>query len=162
MVSADRWPYGPYALGCRTFGGIGGSPELIGRGLDETAAMAALDEAVGLGVTLFDTAERYALGASEMMIGKWLASQSDSTIDRVRISTKVAPPWVDGTAGQFDVDYIERKFSDSLGRPGVDRVEFFLLHAPDPNTPIKETLEALETIRSSGRCAHVGACNRPH
>ena len=59
-------------LGCGTFGGIGGSAKLVGRGLDEVSAFATMDEAVGLGITVFDTAERYAGGASEIMIGRWL------------------------------------------------------------------------------------------
>lgn len=159
MTSGGPWSYGRYVLGCGTFGGIGGSPELIGLGLDETAAGVALDEAVGLGIAVFDTAERYAGGASESMMGTWLASRGRSVADRVRISTKVAPPWVDGIRGRFDLAYIDGKLSGSLDRLGVDRVEFLLLHAPDPDTPVEETLEALEAVRASGRCARVGACN---
>jgi aryl-alcohol dehydrogenase-like predicted oxidoreductase len=54
------WRLGPFILGCGTFGGIGGSPRLVGRGLDEHAAYATMDEALDLGITLFDTAESYA------------------------------------------------------------------------------------------------------
>ena len=61
----ESWGFGPVVLGCGTFGGIGGAPDLIGKGLDVEAAYASLDEAVELGITLFDTAERYAAGASE-------------------------------------------------------------------------------------------------
>jgi aryl-alcohol dehydrogenase-like predicted oxidoreductase len=138
---------------------MGGSPELIGRGLDEAAAVNALDEALELGVKLFDTAERYANGASEAMIGRWLASHSQSTVESVRIATKIAPPWVDGPPGQFDLAYIEEKFSGSLDRLGVECVELLFIHAPDPETPIEQTLEALEAIRASGRSVHLGACN---
>jgi len=56
------WSFGSFILGCGTFGGIGGSPQLVGRGLDEGSAYATMDEAVDLGVTLFDTAETYAGG----------------------------------------------------------------------------------------------------
>ena len=141
------------------FGGIGGSRELIGRGLDEAAAFATLDEAAGLGIVLLDTAERYASGASEVLIGRWLASQTRSTTETVRIATKVAPSWVDGPGGPFDLSYIDERFCGSLDRLGVDTVEILMTHAPDAETPIEETLEALETIRASGRCVHVGACN---
>jgi aryl-alcohol dehydrogenase-like predicted oxidoreductase len=79
MTKPSIWSYGKFVLGCGTFGGIGGSPKLVRRGLDEPAAFATMDEAVGLGITLFDTAARYARGASESMIGRWLLER-DSAI----------------------------------------------------------------------------------
>lgn len=155
----STWPYGPVVLGCGTFGGLGGSPEHVGRGLDEIATFATLDEAIDLGITLFDTAERYALGASETMIGRWLDARGPSITGGVRIATKVAPPHMDGPEGRFDLAFLDEKFSGSLERLGIDGVELLLTHAPDDSTPIEETLEGLETIRASGRCAHLGACN---
>lgn len=87
-----EWGLGPFVLGCGTFGGIGGSPHLVGRGLDERSAYAAMDEAVDLGITLFDTVESYAGGASESMIGRWMVDRDSAVADSVRIATKVAPP----------------------------------------------------------------------
>jgi 1-deoxyxylulose-5-phosphate synthase len=153
------WNYGRFVLGCGTFGGIGGSQNLVGRGLDEPSAYAAMDEAVDLGISLFDTAERYAGGASEIMIGRWLVERHSTVTEQIRLSTKVAPPHVDGPGGRFDATFLEEKFSGSLERLGVDRVEFLLTHAPDDGTAIEETLEGLEAIRASGRCRFVGACN---
>jgi aryl-alcohol dehydrogenase-like predicted oxidoreductase len=66
---------------------------------------------------------------------------------------------VDGPGDPFDLAYIDEKFCGSLDRLGVDAVEILMTHAPDAETPIEETLEALETIRASGRCRHVGGCN---
>ena len=57
-----HWSSGPIVLGCGSFGGIGGARDLIGRGLDEDASMAALDKAASLGIIMLDTAERYADG----------------------------------------------------------------------------------------------------
>jgi aryl-alcohol dehydrogenase-like predicted oxidoreductase len=153
------WSYGKFVLGCGTFGGMGGSPELVGRGLDEPSAFSAMDEAVGLGITLFDTAESYAGGASEIMIGRWLVERHSAVTDRVRLATKVAPPGIDWPGGRFDTGFLEEKFSGSLRRLGVETVEFLLTHAPDDGTPIEETLEGLEAIRASSRCRYVGACN---
>lgn len=153
------WSYGRFVLGCGTFGGIGGSPMLVGRGLDEPAAFATMDEAVGLGITLFDTAERYAGGASELMIGRWLVERDSSITERVLLATKVAPADDVAPGGPFDAAFLEEKFSGSLQRLGVDHVEFLLTHAPDDGTPIEATLEGLEAIRGSGRCRYVGACN---
>jgi len=159
VTTPPIWSYGRFVLGCGTFGGIGGSPTLVGRGLDEPSAFATMDEAVGLGITLFDTAERYAGGASEIVIGRWLVKRDSAVSDRVRLATKVAPPDVTGSGSRFDAALLEEKFSGSLQRLGVDTVEFLLTHAPDEGTPIEETLEGLEAIRASGRCRYVGACN---
>lgn len=159
VATPPLWGYGRFVLGCGTFGGIGGSPKLLGRGLDEPSAFATMDEAVGLGITLFDTAERYAGGASEIMIGRWLLERDLAVTGRVRIATKVAPPYVDGSGGRFDAAFLEERFSGSLQRLGVDIVEFLLTHAPDDATPIEETLLGLEAIRASGRCRYVGASN---
>lgn len=146
-------------LGCGSFGGIGGATHLIGRGLDEPASMATLDEAAALGITMLDTAERYAAGASETMIGRWLSERPASVTAPMRITTKVAPAELSGRDAPFDAAFIEPVFARSLERLGVDQVEWLLTHAPDDDTPIETTLEALEAIRASGRCVHVGGCN---
>ena len=92
VTAPPIWGYGRVVLGCGTFGGIGGSQRLVGRGLDEPSAFATMDEAVGLGMTLFDTAERYGDGASETIIGRWLVERDLAITERVRLATKVAPP----------------------------------------------------------------------
>ncbi len=159
VTTPSVWTYGRTVLGCGTFGGIGGSTELIGRGLNEPAAFETMDEAVGLGITLFDSAERYSGGASEIMIGRWLVERDSEVSGKVRLATKVAPPYADGRVGRFDSAFLDEKFSGSLHRLGVDTVELLFTHAPDDGTPIEETLEGLEAIRASGRCRLVGACN---
>lgn len=158
-MSGSAWSSGPVVLGCGTFGGIGGATALIGRGLDEAASMATLDEAAALGITMLDTAERYAAGASETLIGRWLAKRPTSVTAPIRITTKIAPAEASGRADPFGAAFIEPIFTQSLERLGVDQVEWLLTHAPDDTTPIETTLEALEAIRASGRCRHVGGCN---
>jgi 1-deoxyxylulose-5-phosphate synthase len=158
-MAGGAWNSGPVALGCGTFGGIGGATGLIGRGLDEAASMATLDEAAALGITMLDTAERYAAGASETMIGRWLADRDRSVTAPMRIMTKVAPAGAAGRDDPFDAAFIEPTFAESLDRLGVDHVDWLLTHAPDALTPIETTLEALEAIRESKRCQHIGGCN---
>jgi aryl-alcohol dehydrogenase-like predicted oxidoreductase len=153
------WVSGPVALGCGSFGGIGGATELIGRGLDLSASLATLDEAASLGVTMLDTAERYAAGASETMIGRWLSERDSTVTARVRITTKVAPADASGGDAPFGEEFIEHLFAGSLECLRVDGVDWLLTHAPDTETPIETALEALESIRASGRCQSVGGCN---
>ena len=70
------------------------------------ASLATLDEAAALGVTMLDTAERYAAGSSESMIGRWLAERDRSVADLVRITTNVAPPGMSGRDDPFDGSFI--------------------------------------------------------
>ena len=147
-------------LGCGNFGGIGGARHLIGRGLDRPAAFATLDEALANGINVLDTAERYAGGESERMIGEWLRRHPQEMSSRVRIATKVASPKLDGNdAERFDRTYIEAKLSRSLERLGLERVTFYLSHAPDESTRIEETVEGFAAVIASGRVAHIGCCN---
>ncbi len=147
-------------LGCGTFGGIGGATALIGRGLDEEAAFAAMDDAVAVGIDVFDTAERYAAGASERMIGEWLRRRPAEITSRVRLATKVAPPSADGDhESKFDRPYIEAKLRTSLERLGVGAVMFYLAHARDDSTPIESTLEGFASVQDAGLVGHVGCCN---
>lgn len=146
-------------LGCGTFGGIGGAKHLVGRGLDRMAAFATLDEALALGIDVLDTAERYASGESERTIGEWLRRLPPEVTAGVRIATKVAPPMVDGVDGTpFDRAYIEGKLKTSLERLGLERVTFYLSHAPDKATPIEETVEGFAAVVESRRAAHIGCC----
>jgi aryl-alcohol dehydrogenase-like predicted oxidoreductase len=159
FVKNSPWTHGRIVLGCGLFGGVGGSAQLIGRGMDELAAFATMDEAVELGITLFDTAEVYAGGASEIMIGNWLAEQTSEVASRVLLATKVAPGFLFGHEAQFGDAYLEVKFAASLQRLGVEAVEILYTHRPDDATPIEDTLVGLENIRASGRCRQLGACN---
>jgi aryl-alcohol dehydrogenase-like predicted oxidoreductase len=148
------------ALGCGTFGGIGSPAALIGRGLDESAAFAALDEAAALGITLFDTAFSYAGGASERIIGRWLGRQSAETRQRIRIATKVGTVVsTDGMRVNLSPRTIAEHLDRSLERLGVAHVDLCLSHAPDDDTPIEATLEGFAAVIEAGKVAHIGASN---
>lgn len=162
------WPYGPVVFGCGNFGGIGGARDFVGMGMDAESSLASMDEAAELGIVLFDTAERYAGGESERIVGQWIDSRPSAVTEPIRISTKIGPPWVDGREGRFDAAYIDAIFSGSLERLGVEAVEVLYTHAPDdhPQRPsgyepvgIEVTLEALESLRASGRVRRLGASN---
>lgn len=158
-MPATAWSGGPVVLGCGSFGGIGGARDLIGKGLDAAASLETLDEAAELGITMLDTAERYAAGASETVMGRWLAERDPSVTAPIRITTKVAPAYATGGDVPFDATFIEPIFDSSLERLRLDHVDWLLTHGPDDATPIEATLEALESIRASERCRHIGGCN---
>lgn len=150
----------PIILGCGTFGGIGGARQLIGKGLDATAAAATMDEAAALGIEVWDTAGRYADGTSEELIGAWLCNRLPALTDRIQVTTKVAPASLAGDRETlFNKKYIEAKLEASLLRLRRDRVTLFLAHAPCDVTPIETVVEGFAAVLESGHAERVGCCN---
>jgi aryl-alcohol dehydrogenase-like predicted oxidoreductase len=143
-------------LGCGNFGGIGSAPELFGRGESEEEAFALMDAAREAGVNFFDTAASYGGGSSETWIGRWRRDRGAEAV----LSTKVF--WsVTGDPADRGLSHerVLRENAASLERLGVDRVEMYLTHEPDPETPIVETLQALDQLVHDGRVEAIGASN---
>ena len=148
------------ALGCGNFGGIGSAPAFFGQGESEEEAFALMDAAWELGITLFDTADAYGGGRSERAIGRWLAQRGPEVRERIVLSTKVFHS-VEGDPEDRGLapDRVRRQIEGSLKRLGVERVDLYLIHAPDPATPIGETLEALDELVRAGKVGALGASN---
>ena len=142
-------------LGCGNFGGIGSSPEFFGQGEDEAAAFTVMDAAWEAGITTFDTADAYGGGRSETAIGKWIAARGV----RPKLTTKTFNPMDVGEDQGLAPARIRRQLASSLTRLGVDRVELYLTHAPDPDTPLEDTLGALEELRAEGLIGAFGGSN---
>jgi aryl-alcohol dehydrogenase-like predicted oxidoreductase len=107
-------------------------------------------------VTFFDTAASYGGGRSERWVGEWRAARNVPLV----LSTKVF--WsVTGDPDDRGLSYerILREIDGSLSRLGVDAVDMYLTHEPDPETPIEETLRALDELVRSGKVRAVGASN---
>jgi 1-deoxyxylulose-5-phosphate synthase len=143
-------------LGCGNFGGIGSSPAHFGAGESEAEAVELMDAAVDLGIDFFDTADAYGGGRSETWIGRWRAARGAS----VRLSTKVFHS-VEGDPGDRGLARarILRQIEGSLARLGVERVDMYLIHEPDPDTPLEETLRALDELVRAGKVGAIGASN---
>jgi aryl-alcohol dehydrogenase-like predicted oxidoreductase len=143
-------------LGCGNFGGIGSAPELFGRaGESDEEAFALMDTAWSLGVTSFDTADAYGGGRSESAIGKWIAA----TGNRPTLTTKTFAPMDVGHDQGLGRERILGQIESSLARLGVDRVDLYLAHAPDPDTPVEETIDAFETLVDRGVIGAYGVSN---
>jgi 1-deoxyxylulose-5-phosphate synthase len=150
----------PLALGCGSFGGVGSLAHLIGRGLNREASWATMDEALAVGITLFDTAHSYAGGASERYIGEWLRAQSTEQRDRIHLSTKVGNVVTEaGVRVDLSPGNIIEQLTISLERIGVARVDFCLAHDFDTETPIESTLEGFAEAIESGLVSSIGASN---
>ena len=119
-----------------------------------------MDEAVALGINLFDTAHSYADGESERYIGEWLRLQTAETRAAIRIATKAGNIVTDtGISVDLSPRSIVAQLTDSLTRLNVSSVDFCLSHAPDPVTPIESTLEGFADVIGRGLVSHIGACN---
>ena len=141
----------PLALGGNVFGWTA----------DEATSFAILDRFVDLGFSLIDTANSYSTwvpghqgGESETIIGKWL--RKGGKRDRVIIATKV------GMAAFGDVPglkpaQIERHVEGSLKRLQVERIDLYQTHKDDPETPVEETLQALDRLVKAGKVRAIGA-----
>jgi aryl-alcohol dehydrogenase-like predicted oxidoreductase len=141
-------------LGGGNFGGVGSAPELFGQGESEEEAFALMDAAWAAGVNFFDTAASYGGGRSESWIGRWRRDRRADVI----LSTKVY--WsVTGDPDDRGLarERVLRENAASLDRLGVDRVQMYLTHEPDPETPILETLETLDRLVSEGKVEAIGA-----
>ena len=151
-----------FGLGCGNFGGIGSAPAFFGQGESPAEAHALMDEAVDLGVNFFDTADAYGGGRSEETIGGWLASRGSAVRDQVLISSKVFNPVGEGPNDRgLSRRHIMRQIDASLTRLGIDHLDMYLMHEPDPTTPIDETVQAMHDLVTQGKVRYIGASNMP-
>jgi aryl-alcohol dehydrogenase-like predicted oxidoreductase len=145
------------ALGCGNFGGIGSSPEFFGQGIDGETAFAIMDTAWARGLRWFDTADAYGGGKSEELIGQWRSARKPTDLV---LTTKVFHS-TRGEAGDSGLapDRIRRQLEGSLARLGVERLDLYLAHEPDPSIPVAETVAAFESLRDGGLITAWGLSN---
>jgi len=149
-----------FGMGCGNFGGIGSAPEFFGMGESVDEAFALLDQAVELGINFLDTADAYGGGRSETTIGKWLATKDGAVRDRLLISSKVGNPVGDGPNEHgLSRRHILRQVDASLTRLGVGHLDMYLVHEPDPTTPLEETMGVLDEVVRTGKVRYIGASN---
>ena len=144
------------ALGCGNFGGIGSAPAFFGGGESRDDAFALMDAAWDAGIRLFDTAASYGGGRSERWVGEWMRDRGRRPVVATKVFHSVTG---DSSDRGLAPDRIERELHGSLERLGLDRVDLYLIHEPDPETPLEATLEALDGHVRAGRVGAIGASN---
>ncbi|MGQ4666563.1 L-glyceraldehyde 3-phosphate reductase [Metabacillus halosaccharovorans] len=120
---------------------------------------AMLRRAFDLGITHFDLANNYGPppGSAEEMFGKILKTDFAPYRDELVISTKAGYHMWDGPYGEWgSKKYLIASLDQSLKRMGLDYVDVFYSHRPDPNTPLEETMRALDQIVRQGKALYVG------
>jgi aryl-alcohol dehydrogenase-like predicted oxidoreductase len=131
-------------LGCNNFG----------KRLDYERTLNVVDAALDAGINFFDTADIYGGTRSEEFLGRALQGRRD----RVILATKFGMRIDDQHQGAKP-DYVRRAVEDSLRRLNTDRIDLYQLHTPDAETPIAETLAALDELVRSGKVREIGCSN---
>src|ERR1051326_2557038 len=132
-------------LGCNNFG----------RRIDAGRTAEVVHAALDAGITLFDTADLYGEGKSEEFLGRALGSRRDDAVIVSKFGM-LRPP--EGKNGG-NPEWVHAACNASLGRLGTDRIDVYLLHRPDPDTPIEDTLGALEELRPQGKVRETRCSN---
>jgi aryl-alcohol dehydrogenase (NADP+) len=125
--------------------------------LEEEESRPFIRKALEVGVNFFDTADMYSVGASEEILGRALRDFGPGR-DRVVIATKVFNAMGDDPNQRgLSRKHIRHALEDSLRRLGTDYVDLYQIHRFDPQTPIDETMEALNDLVRAGKVLHLGA-----
>lgn len=127
--------------------------------MDLAASRAVVHKALDLGITLFDTADVYPMGkpgASEEYLGQLLGDRRKDVI----VATKFGHAREDrGLPPSASRRSVLSALESSLKRLGTDWVDLYLVHQPDPGTPVEETLRALDDLIRQGKVRYIGCCN---
>jgi aryl-alcohol dehydrogenase-like predicted oxidoreductase len=143
----------PIAFGTWQLGGEWGA-------FDEQQAIAAIRYARDLGVNLFDTAQGYGFGASEQLLAQALRHDLDNRRENVVVATKGGLRMTaQGLVRDASPEWLRKGVDSSLRALGVDHVDLYQVHWPDPNVPFAETARALGELVDAGKIRHVGVSN---
>jgi aryl-alcohol dehydrogenase (NADP+) len=125
--------------------------------LEEEGSQPFFRRALELGINFFDTADVYSLGVSEEILGRALKTFGVAR-DRVVIATKLFSPMSDDPNQRgLSRKHIHHAIDDSLRRLGTDYIDLYQIHRFDPETPIEETLAALDEVVKAGKALYIGA-----
>ncbi len=122
--------------------------------LDQTRTV--LDRALEQGITLLDTADMYGMGKSEEFIGECLGNRRHDVVIATKFAVAMGEsPYQRGTSRRYIIEAAEA----SLRRLKTDYIDLYQFHRPDPETPIVESLQALDDLVKQGKVRYLGECN---
>lgn len=124
-------------------------------GLEESRAV--LDAALDEGMTLLDTADAYAAGESERILGELLAGRRDDVVVLTKFGNSVMPGGPEARRGS--PEYALWALEQSLERLRTDRVDVWMVHRPDPETPLAETIGAVAEAIRAGKARYAAVSN---
>ncbi len=126
-------------------------------GRNETESIATVHEAIERGITLIDTADMYAAGDNEELVGRALKGRRQKVV----LATKFGQTWGEDkkpTGVNGRPEYVRAACEASLTRLGVDVIDLYFQHRVDPATPIEDTIGAMADLVAAGKVRHIGIC----
>jgi aryl-alcohol dehydrogenase-like predicted oxidoreductase len=132
-------------IGCNNFG----------RRIDEARTREVVAAALEVRASLFDTADLYGDGRSEEFLGRALGARRDEVVIVSKFGMRTPPEGLSGG----DPRWVARACEASLARLGTDRIDVYLLHQPDEQTPIEDTLSAMSRLVDDGKVTEIGCSN---
>jgi aryl-alcohol dehydrogenase-like predicted oxidoreductase len=140
---------GAIGLGCMSFSSVYG-------GFDGYDPTATITRALDLGVTMLDTADVYGPHVSEQVVGRAVALRRDEVTLATKFGIVAGPVEPGGRQVDGRPEYVRRSIEGSLQRLGVDHVDLYYLHRPDPEVPIEETVGAMAELVAAGKVRQLG------
>jgi aryl-alcohol dehydrogenase-like predicted oxidoreductase len=125
----------------------------VAGGIEREQAVRCIHEAVEQGITLFDTANEYGAGEAERVLGKALRSLPR---DRYMVATKLYFPVADEPDRGLSAAQIEKQLNQSLERLGMDVIDLYQCHRYDTETPLEETMQALDRVIQARKVRAIG------
>ncbi len=119
-------------------------------------ALEVMDHALEVGLNFWDTADSYASGGSESVIGQGLKGRRQRVVLATKVHTRVA---ADPNKAGLSRTHIMRQVEASLGRLKTDYIDLYQMHRPDHQTPVEETLRAFDDLVSQGKVRYIGSSN---
>lgn len=134
--------------------GLGGNT--FGATVDGDDAVRTIQSAIDEGITFIDTADVYSMGRSEELVGRAIAGRREAVV----VATKCGNPLSSGHhTGGLSRRWVIQAAEDSLRRLDTDYIDLFYAHKPDPNTPIEETLSAMDDLVRAGKVRYIACSN---
>jgi aryl-alcohol dehydrogenase-like predicted oxidoreductase len=142
------------SLGTMTFTQGAGNAAIAKTGAGDAAAM--VGRAIDAGINFFDTADVYAGGESETMLGAALGKRRDEVVIATKAGWRTGAPL---NRNGLSAAHLHWSIDQSLKRLGTDHVDVYVAHRDDANTPLAETLAALDAIVRAGKARYLGVSN---
>jgi len=121
---------------------------------DRAESIATIHRAVDLGVFFLDTANIYGLGHNEKLVGEAIAGRRDQVVLATKFGIVLNDDGTRGINGR--PEYVRASCDESLDRLGVDHIDLYYQHRPDPKVPIEETVGAMGELVEAGKVRHLG------
>lgn len=137
---------------------MGGAVETWGL-VDDRESIAAIHQAIDVGINLIDTAPIYGLGHAEEIVGKAIQGRRGRVVIATKCGLQFPRSPQSQPARSLSRSNILRECDESLRRMRIDHIDLYQCHWPDPQTPVRETMEAMSELLTSGKIRAIGVSN---